>query len=50
MAILPGAKNHSGVNCYPARSYEMRFGTRVSTAAATSATSLLISYTNKLIQ
>ena len=50
MAMLPGAKNHSGVNCYPAKRFELNFGTRVSTAAATSATSLLISYTNKLIQ
>jgi hypothetical protein len=49
-AILPGAKSHSGVNSYPAKSYELSFGTRVSTAAATTASSILISYTNKLIQ
>ena len=50
VSILPGVKSHSGVNCYPAKSYEMAFGTRVSNGAASSATSLLISYTNKLIQ
>ena len=50
VAVLPGAKSHSGVNCYPAKRYELAFGNRVSNAAATTATSLLISYTNKLIQ
>lgn len=48
-AILPGAKSHSGVNCYPAKSYELTFA-RASTATATAASSLPFSYTNKLIQ
>lgn len=50
VAMLPGGRNHSGVNSYPAKSYELSFGTRASTAAATTASSILISYTNKLIQ
>lgn len=48
MATLPGAQHHSGVNSYPARSYEVSFGARSSTAALNAAT-ILFSYTNKLI-
>jgi hypothetical protein len=48
MATLPGAQHHSGVNSYPARSYEVSFGARSSTAALNAA-SILFSYTNKLI-
>jgi hypothetical protein len=49
-AVLPGAKSHSGVNCYPAKSYVWNFAARPSTAYAAAASSALISYTNKLIQ
>jgi hypothetical protein len=49
VATLPGAQQHSEVNSYPAREYEWSFGTRHSTAAM-AAGSILISYTNKLIQ
>ena len=48
MATIPGAQQHSGVNSYPARSYEVSFGARPSTAALNAA-SILFSYTNKLI-
>ena len=48
MAKIPGAQQHSGVNSYPARSYEVSFGARPSTAALNAA-SILFSYTNKLI-
>ncbi|MGZ8901764.1 MAG: hypothetical protein ACXW3Z_16855 [Limisphaerales bacterium] len=48
MATIPGAQRHSGVNSYPARSYEVTFGARPSTAALNAA-SILFSYTNKLI-
>lgn len=51
VAILPGVKNHSGVNCYPAKSYEWSVANRSFAApAAFSPGSLLISLTNKLIQ
>jgi hypothetical protein len=49
MATLPGAQQHSEVNSYPAREYEWSFAARHSTAAMT-AGSILVSYTNKLIQ
>ena len=49
VATLPGVQQHSGVNCYPAQSYEWSFGARASTAAL-GAGSYLFSYTNKLIQ
>ena len=48
MASIPGAQQHSGVNSYPARSYEVSFAARPSTAALNAA-SILFSYTNKLI-
>jgi hypothetical protein len=49
MATLPGAEQHSEVNSYPAREYEWSFAARHSTAAM-AAGSILVSYTNKLIQ
>ena len=49
VATLPGAQQHSGVNSYPARSYEWILATRFSTGAAETG-SMLISHTNKLIQ
>ena len=48
VALLPGV-NHSGVNCYPARSMEFNFAPRGATVI-TAASSALISYTNKLMQ
>ena len=51
-ATIPGAQQHSGVNSYPARSYEWNFGSRASTtsSAISTANAILFSYTNKLIQ
>ena len=51
-ATIPGAQQHSGVNSYPARSYEWSFGSRASStsSALSTANAILFSYTNKLIQ
>ena len=49
IATLPGAQQHSGVNSFPAREYEFSFAARPSTAGMT-AGSILVSYTNSLIQ
>lgn len=49
LSTIPGAQRHSGVNSFPAREYAINFAARPSTAA-TSAGSILISYTNGLIQ
>lgn len=49
LSTLPGAQQHSGVNSFPAREYAFSFAARPSTAAMT-AGSILISYTNSLIQ
>ena len=49
LSVLPGAQQHSGVNSFPAREYAFSFAARPSTAAMT-AGSILISYTNSLIQ
>ena len=52
VATIPGAQHHSGVNSYPARSYEWSFGARSSptSSAISTANAILFSYTNKLIQ
>jgi hypothetical protein len=52
LATIPGAQQHSGVNSYPARSYELSFGARASStsSALSTANAILFSYTNKLIQ
>ena len=49
-AALPGAQHHSGVNSYPAKQLEWSLPGRASTAVMMNAGSILISYTNKLIQ
>ena len=50
-ATIPGAQQHSGVNSYPARSYELSFSARASTtSSAISTANAILSYTNKLIQ
>src|SRR5688500_4906881 len=49
VATLPGAQQHSGVNSFPAKSYEWILATRASTDVV-GAGSMPISHTNKVIQ
>jgi hypothetical protein len=51
LATIPGAQRHSGVNSYPANSYELSIASRASiTSSAISTANAILSYTNKLIQ
>ena len=50
VATIPGTQQHSGVNSYPARSYEWSFGARPSSGLVSTANAIFFSATNKLIQ
>lgn len=49
--VMPGSYDHnSGVNAIPAKKFELNFGSRPALTSLTGLGSILISYTNKLIQ